>query len=80
MGAPKASFVKRARMSAGAGPYLFTAGVILGAVGLLMGPFYLPIIGVMALCAPLLQVPRQKAWHTQNDMLEFASLAALPII
>ncbi len=80
MAAPRASFVKRAWMSAGAGPYLFGAAVVLGAVGLFLGPLYVPICVVMALAAPVLQMPRQKAWLTQNDMLEFASLGAMPVL
>lgn len=34
----------------------------------------------MALAAPVLQMPRQRAWLTQSDALEFASLAAMPIL
>ncbi|MGB0960247.1 MAG: hypothetical protein ACPGVK_08355 [Halocynthiibacter sp.] len=67
-------------MSAGAGPYLFLAGAILAGAGLFLGPLHITLLLVMALAAPLLQVPRQKAWETQNDMLEFASLAAMPIL
>lgn len=80
MGAPKASYIKRARMSAGAGPYLFLAGLVLLGLGLILGALYWPIMAAMALVAPALQLPRQKAWLTQNDLLEFASLVAMPII
>ena len=65
MGAPKASFVKRARMSANAGLYLFTAGLVLGGIGLFLGPLYFGFALTMAIAAPALQLPRQRAWETQ---------------
>ena len=79
MGAPKASFVKRARMSAGAGPYLFMAGAVLAGLGLVFATPHFALMVITALAAPILQMPRQRAWLTQNDALEFASLAAMPI-
>lgn len=76
----KASFVKRARVSANAGPYLFLAGVVLAITGYALGALHIGIMAAMGVAAVILQAPRQKAWRTQSDALEFASLAAMPIL
>ena len=76
----KASFVKRARVSANAGPYLLVAGVVLSTVGYFLGSLHIGIMVAMGVSAIVLQIPRQKAWRTQSDALEFASLAAMPIL
>lgn len=80
MGAPRASYVKRARISAQAGPYLLLAGVLAFGAGAYFGSIHWPIAAVMAVTAPLLQIPRQRAWLTQNDTLELASLVAMPLL
>ncbi len=80
MGAPKQSYVKRARISANAGPFLLLFGVVSMGAAVLLEQFYWPIVVITGLSAPLLQIPRQRAWLTQNDALEFISLAALPVL
>ena len=80
MGAPKESYVKRARMSANAGPYLLAAGIVITGAGVVLGPLYWPVTVAMAATAPILQIPRQQAWLSQNDMLEFGCLAAMPVM
>ncbi len=76
----KASFVKRARVSAGAGPYLFIAGVVFTTIGYIWGNLHIGIMIAMGISAVVFQFPRQKAWRTQSDALEFASLAAMPVL
>lgn len=56
----KASFVKRARVSANAGPYLFLAGVVLAITGYALGALHIGIMAAMGVAAVILQAPRQK--------------------
>ncbi len=76
----KASFVKRARVSAYAGKWLSLAGIILGGIGLFFAPIHWGVIVVMGIAAVILQAPRQIAWRSQNDVLELISLAAMPLL
>lgn len=80
MGAPRESYVKRARMSAMAGPYLLLAGIALAALGVALSPALWLLIVVMLASAPVLQIPRHAAWRKQNDALEFLSLLSMPML
>lgn len=76
-----ASFVKRARMSAVAGPYLFGIGAAVLGIGFILDPPRLvlaPMSVVMGLFAILMQAPRQRGWLHKSDRIEMLCLASMP--